>query len=575
MRKKVIIAWGAIALFAISTASVAAENVADQVKKAVEKCTLDQPGTKPFHLKAEYAPSYERDINSHRTGEIEIWWESPTRWRRELRSPEFHQVLIVDGSNQWQKNDGDYFPDWLRELALAIIRPIPIPMDVLLTRVKDGDVKQLRIPNRANGQLGFIQQTNVNWEAADGPGDAQETGNGGIALLGDPAMLFYTNGPGWGGLYHDFMDFHGRMVARTVASGYIEVKAKVDVLEDLGSTPAGFFDTSAPGGDANPINTVVLNETELRKNLLPANAFEWPTLEQGPLEGVVWTEVVVDRSGHIREMIPPIADNPGVKDAAEAGFRAMQFQPFVRDGVPVQVWGKLSVRFTTVRPAGMETFLSAKDYFERGRKASFLAEGGTAPYVLSAEFQTGTPDGPKTGRYQDTWISADEWKREAWLGSSHFLRSETEGKYYVVAEGPQANILRTILRIVEPIPATDTMTESDWRIKRDTVDGIKTIRVVRGSERPDGELDPSNSEGFWFDESGQLIKCSVSGLEILEKNIQPYGGVQVARSIDVKKGDQNAAVITVTGVGPADPSLAKTFKVKGHEWQRQFTAEVR
>lgn len=574
MQKRVFIAWATAALFAITTANAGADNVADQVRKVVEKCTLDQAGTKPFHLRAEYAPSYERDNGSHRTGEIEIWWETPTRWRREVRSSEFHQVLIVDGANQWQKNDGDYFPDWLRELAQAIVRPIPIPMDALMKHVKDGEVKQMRLPNQMT-QGGFIQQTNVNWEASDGPGDGQETGNGNVALLGDPELLFYTNGPGWGGLYHDFKDFHGRMVARTVASGYVEVKAKVDVLEDLGPTPAGFFDASAPGGDTSPINTVVLSETDLRKNLLPSKDFEWPALEQGPLEGAVWTEVVVDRTGHIREMIPPIADNPGIKDAAEAGFRAMQFQPFVRDGVPVQVWGKLSVRFKTVRPAGMETFLSAKEYFERGRKASFLSAGGTAPYLLSAEFQTGTPDGQQTGRYQDTWISADEWKREAWLGSSHFLRSETGGKYYVIAEGPQANILRTILQIIEPIPASDTMTESDWRIKRDTVDGIKTIRVARGSEKPDGELEPANSEGFWFDESGQMIKCSVSGLEILQKNIQPYGGVQVAQSIDVKKGDQKAAVITVTDIGPADPGAAKTFKVKGHEWQRQFTAEVR
>ena len=89
-----------------------------QVKKAVEKITLDQPGTKPFHLKAAYTPSFERDKESHRTGDVEIWWESPTRWRREVRSPEFHQIVIVDGARQLQKNEGDYFPEWRRELAV-------------------------------------------------------------------------------------------------------------------------------------------------------------------------------------------------------------------------------------------------------------------------------------------------------------------------------------------------------------------------------------------------------------------------------------------------------------------------
>jgi hypothetical protein len=62
------------------------------VKKAVEKSTLDQPGTRPFHLKAAYAPSFERNKHSYREGEVEIWWESPTRWHREVRSPDFHQI---------------------------------------------------------------------------------------------------------------------------------------------------------------------------------------------------------------------------------------------------------------------------------------------------------------------------------------------------------------------------------------------------------------------------------------------------------------------------------------------------
>jgi hypothetical protein len=104
-----------------------AEDLAGLVKKAVEKSTLDQPGTKPFHLKAIYAPSFERDKDSHREGEVEIWWESPTRWRREVRSPEFHQLTIVGGVHQWQKNDGAYFPEWLRDSPLLWSTPCRCP----------------------------------------------------------------------------------------------------------------------------------------------------------------------------------------------------------------------------------------------------------------------------------------------------------------------------------------------------------------------------------------------------------------------------------------------------------------
>lgn len=555
---------GALFLNATCMAGLSAEDLSGQVKKAVEKSTLDQPGTKAFHLKATFAPSQERDNVTNRVGNIEIWWQSPTRWRREVSSPEFHQISIHDGERRWEKNEGDYFPDWLRELGQAIIRPIPLPMDVLAKRVKTGEVKHL---------MGL--QTNINWEPTTDFDNEQANGKGYIALTDKTGLLSYTGGPGFGGDYHDFRDFHGRMIACTVASGYTEVTAKVSVLEDLGTVPNNFFDTNAPGGDSHPIDTLVLSEEDLRKNLVPGTTFNWPALADGPLEGVVWTELVLDRTGKIREMIPPIADNPGVKDAAEAGFKSMQFQPVLRDSVPVQVTGRISVRFKTARPAGTEAFDSARNYFDRGRKSSFLAAGAAAPYKLQADFQVGAAGGVQTGRYEDTWISATEWKREAWLASSHLIKSQSGDKHYVLPEGPESQMLRMVMQLLEPIPAEDTMTESDWRIRRDTVDGVKAIRVFRGPEGPNGELEPGKSQGFWFDEAGHLIKCYTAGLEVRPSNQVDYQNVQVARQIDVLKDGKLGMRITVKGIGPADLAVAKDFRLKGHEWQRAFTAEVR
>jgi hypothetical protein len=545
-------------------ASIArAEDNAKLVKRAVEESTLDQPGMMPFHLRAEFAPSQERDNDSHRTGTIEVWWESPSKWRRVVQSPEFSQILIVNGESQWQKNEGDYFPEWLRELAVAIVRPIPLPMNVLLECVKNAEVKHL------------MGQTNFNWSAINSSGDTQGNGKGYLALIDNSGFLFYTGGVGWSGSYKDFKDFHGHKVAYSVASGYVEVTAKVTVLEDLGATPSGFFDVNTIGSDVHPIETVVLTEEDLRRNLIPGKAIDWPALKNGPLEGVVWTEVVLDRTGKIREMIPPIADNPGVAEAAERGFRAMQFQTVMRNGEPVQALARLSVRFKTVRPAGTETFESARSYFEKGWEASLPAAKTTTPYVLRAEFQVGGNKGIETGRYEDTLISASEWKREAWIGSSHLAHSRVGEKHYKLEEGPGIGVLRLVMQIIEPIPTADTMTESDWRIKRDTVNGTKSIRVFRGPADPNEEYDPGHSMGYWFDESGRLVKFDIQGLEIVFLNVEAYSGVEVARRIEVVKDGKLALRVVVKEISPANATEVKDFKLKGYEWQRAFTAEVR
>jgi len=549
-------------LGALCCAPLRADDLTGQVKKAVQESTLDQAGTHPFHLKATFAPSRERDNNSGRTGDMEFWWQSPTRWRREVRSPEFHQILIVDGGREWQKNDGDYFPEWLRELAAAIVRPVPLPMDVLLQRVRTAEVRHLRSPvTTSNGKPRF-EQTNIEWEPSGAPGDVQSNGKGYLTLLN--GSLAHTLGPGWSGSYRDLRNFHGRMAAYTVASGYVEVTAKVSILEDLTAVPDGFFDADAPGQDGNPIRTVVLDEAELRKNLLPSGKpFTWPALMDGPLEGMVGTRVVLDRNGKIREMTPPIGNNPGVRDAAEQGFRAMQFQPVMRDGAPVQAVGPLSVPFKTVRPPGVETLDSAGNYFERGRRASFLAAGAKAPYVLRAEFQADMQGGVQSGRYEDIWLGENEWKREAWLGSSHLVRSQVGEQRYLLAEGADGVVLRMVMIAMEPIPAGDTMTESDWTVRRDTLQDIKSIRVSRGAQ------------AYWFEESGRLLKCFVNGFEIRRSEVTPYGGVQVARRTDLLNKDKVAMRISVNEIAAPGSISSESFKIKNHEWQRAFTAEVR
>jgi Gram-negative bacterial TonB protein C-terminal len=533
------------------------------IRNAVERNTLNQPGTKPFHLKAVLAPSYERDRGSNRTGEVEIWWASPKEWKREVRSPEFHQIAIVNGGKEWQKNEGDYFPEWLRETSVALIEPVP-SLDQVLALVKDGDVKQL---------MGI---TNFSWTVTTTDGTAKMEIGGAISIINSTGLLQGSSGLGWSGFYQDYKSFHGRMVAHKVGVGWPEVTATVVSLEDLRDTPPGLFDAAASGGDAELLNTVVLEEMALRKNLLPSEPVLWPALKDGPLTGGVTAEVVVDRAGKVRQMSSIISNNPGLSETAGRAIVALQFKPYVQDGAPVQVVSTITMPFKTVRPGGVEAFDSAHEYFERGRHVSFPASGSGPAYVLHATFQTKNAAGAvEEGQYVDTWKSDSQWRREATLGKSRCVRARNGETLYQLMEGPDAKLLHLVLKLMEPIPAIDTFVESDWRIQRDSVKSVKTIRVLAGYEGPSGDFDPEHSVGYWFDASGKLVKTYFAGIETRRGDFADFDGFQVAHTVQVLQKGSLGMVIHVTDVSAAGTEPDSTFKVPGHEWKRAFTAEVR
>lgn len=560
---RTICAVALLAIFVTTTASVRAKDDSARVKAAVERSTLDQPGTSPFHLKAVVAPTRERDRDSGRYGEIEIWWASPTRFRREVRSPEFHQVEIVDGQRHWQKSDGPYFPEWLRETAAALIQPIPA-LDEVLREVRDADVKRL------------MGSTYYQWSMMSTDGNVQKGLGASVALTDSTGLLFYCGGLGWGAIYHDYQKFHDRVVARTVGVGSPEVTAKITVLEDLDNSATDLFDTQASGSDAQPLETVTVEELVLRKNLLTVSAPVWPPAQDGPLDGAFTAKVVVDREGRVRDIGTVVGDNAALADTAKSIMGKMRFKPYLVDGNPVQVVSRMTMPFKTTRPAGTEKFESAQAYFERGRNLDFLAGGSGTDYVLRAEFEAASSAGGiGKGRYEDTWLSDDQWRREAWFGKSHYVRSRNGDKRYQFSEGPDAALLPLVFRALEPIPAMDTFVESDWRIKRDEVDGVRTLRIFSGYESPDGKLDPEHARGYWFDDSGLLVKTYFKGIETRRSEFKDYGKVKIPYSLDVLKDGQLGMRIRVDEVTPAGPVPAKTFEVPGHTWQRAFTDEER
>jgi len=124
----------------------------------------------------------------------------------------------------------------------------------------------------------------------------------------------------------------------------------------------------------------------------------------------------------VRDIGIILSDSPALNNAAKEFVTGLRFKPFVVNGEPVQVISRITMPFKTVRPAGLETFDSARNYFENGRKITSPAFSGTQPYVLHATIQVYTQDGVINGQYTDTWKADGEWKREARIGQSYYAR---------------------------------------------------------------------------------------------------------------------------------------------------------
>jgi hypothetical protein len=112
-------------------------------------------------------------------------------------------------------------------------------------------------------------------------------------------------------------------------------------------------------------------------------------------------------------------------------------------------------------------------------------------------------------------------------------------------------------------------------MKRETVGGLNSIRVLAGYESPDGELDPEKARGYWFDESGKLVKTFFRGIETRRLNFEDFDGVQIAHEIRVLHEDHLAMLIHITEISAAAPISEDLFDLHRHEWKRAFTDEVR
>jgi len=167
----------------------------NQIEQIIEEQTLDQPGTRSFHLKATFAPSFERDKASNRAGTIEVWWQSPSLWREELRTGDLSQTVVSNAGVTLQQASSVYVPSWASKLELAIVKPFPADSKQIDQNLTSAEVHQ----SHFSGKNGPVEQTNIKWTNSDAANTPQ--GRSQVFLIFTNDHLSFSMGTGWSGSY--------------------------------------------------------------------------------------------------------------------------------------------------------------------------------------------------------------------------------------------------------------------------------------------------------------------------------------------------------------------------------------
>jgi hypothetical protein len=312
----------------------------DAVGAAIDISNITADGARPFHLRVSITEPENPDSPYH--GTIEEWWISTTQWRREISNKEgMRQTIVVTGGQKTERDEGDYFPLWLRNFVSAIFAPIPNPV----SWKQDGaNIDQITMPNGAQSYPTVRAQSKI------GTGDRATDAFSNVSFDGNGRLQFFGS-PRYSMEFHNYKAFGNKQFPRQFVDDPepgTKLVADVQVLEDEAK--------STPGDDRySPLNTnddffepALANSLQMETLTADNPPIVWPAVRSGNLHGHLAMYISADREGNVREAWPLNSDNAGLNDPAREQVRKWKLKPAVdKSGKRVQVDGGLGFVFDT------------------------------------------------------------------------------------------------------------------------------------------------------------------------------------------------------------------------------------
>lgn len=305
---------------------------------ALAKSSLTGEGARPFHVRVSV--SEPENPQSPYQGSMEEWWASPDQWRLEASSKDgMHQTVVVTGGKKTEKDEGVYFPLWLRMFVNAVNDPIPNAQSWTASGIA---IEQITMPDGRKSDACARAQSKL------GTGERATDAFTVVCFDGEGRLKSYVS-PGYDMEFADFHGFGKKQVARKLSNDPepgTNLVGKVEVLEELKGATDTLFAPLAT--DDSRFRTAHVNSEQMERMIAENPPIDWPTVHSGNTMGRLAVYIATDSDGNVREAWPLNSDNAGLEDPVRAQVMKWKLKPAVdSEGKSLQVDGGIGFAFET------------------------------------------------------------------------------------------------------------------------------------------------------------------------------------------------------------------------------------
>lgn len=312
----------------------------DAVSKALDKSLLTGKDARPFHIFVKV--SEPDNPQSPYQGTIEEWWLSPDQWRREVMAKGgMRQTIVVLAGKKTEKDEGEYFPLWLRNFITAFFDPIP---SASMWKTSGMTIDQITLPNGDKSQACARGQSKI------GTGERATDAFFNVCFDEKSRLGFYGS-PRYSMEFHDYRDFGKKQVASKLISDPepgMRLVGEVTLLEDESKAKNTNNIFTPLDSDEDGFRSIEVSSAQMEQLSANNPTISWPPVRSGNVRGRLAMYISVDRNGHVREAWPLNSDNAGLEDPTRAQLKQWTFKPAVdQTGQRVQIDGGLGFAFET------------------------------------------------------------------------------------------------------------------------------------------------------------------------------------------------------------------------------------